>query len=545
MSPSYDIVFVGSGINSLVGAALLAQAGKRVAVLERNDYLGGAIKTAEITKPGFVHEVFSSWHPLFVSSPAYAQLEPELTARGVEYLNTELPTATALPDGSSSFLTASNERNVEEFARHAEADGEAWRETVASFMGNADIAFGMLGTELWSRDGVSLATKAFRRLGRGGLVEFTGELLSTCRDWSTETFEADQAHALFAPWVLHTGLGPDAASSGFMARVIAVAIELGGMPVPRGGGRVLVDALAGIVTDGGGSTEVETDVEEIVVSGGKAIGVRCAGDTVVRATEAVVANVTPTQLYGRLLAGGVVPEAARTEAGRFRYGRAEMQIHMALDEPPQWRGDERLGETAIVHVTPGLNGVSRAVNEAERGMLPAEATIVVGQPVTLDAARAPDGKSILWLQLQELPSWPTGDASYEIDVGDGSWTEELREAYADRIQERLAREITNLKGAVLDRVVFSPADHEAANINMVGGDIYAGSCALDQNLLWRPRPGLPGHRTPVANLFQIGASTHPGPGLGAGSGTLVARDLLRDGVVDRAVGWLGGLRAKM
>ena len=211
MSSSYDIVFIGSGINSLVGAALLANGGKRVAILELNDYLGGAIKTAEITKPGFVHEVFSSWHPLFVSSPAYEQLEPELTARGVEYLNTELPTATALPDGSSSFLTTSNELNVKEFARHAAADGEAWRETVAAFMSNADLAFGMLGTELWSRDGLGLATKALRRLGRGGLVEFTGELLSTCRDWSSETFDSEQAHALFAPWVLHTGLGPDAA----------------------------------------------------------------------------------------------------------------------------------------------------------------------------------------------------------------------------------------------------------------------------------------------------------------------------------------------
>ena len=125
-------------------------------------------------------------------------------------------------------------------------------------------------------------------------------------------------------------------------------------------------------------------------------------------------------------------------------------------------------------------------------------------------------------RLQELPSQPRGDAAGELDVGDGSWTEELREAYADRIQARLASEITNLDSAVLDRVVVSPADIERANINMVGGDIYAGSCALDQNLLWRPRPGLPGHRTAIGNLYQIGASTHPGPGLG-----------------DRALGWLG------
>lgn len=121
MSPTYDVVFIGSGINSLVGAALLARAGKRVTILERSDYLGGAIKTAEITKPGFVHEVYASWHPLFVSSPAYQELAPELAARGVEYLNTELPTATALADGSSVFLTTSTDATAAELARHARA----------------------------------------------------------------------------------------------------------------------------------------------------------------------------------------------------------------------------------------------------------------------------------------------------------------------------------------------------------------------------------------------------------------------------------------
>ncbi len=106
-------------------------------------------------------------------------------------------------------------------------------------------------------------------------------------------------------------------------------------------------------------------------------------------------------------------------------------------------------------------------------------------------------------------------------------------AYADRIQARLARHIPNLESATLKRVVLSPADIEAANVNMVGGDIYAGSCALDQNLVLRPLPGLPGHRTPVARLYHIGASTHPGPGLGAGSGTLAAKDILRPSIARR------------
>lgn len=219
-----------------------------------------------------------------------------------------------------------------------------------------------------------------------------------------------------------------------------------------------------------------------------------------------------------------------------------MQIHMALSEPPRWSGDERLGRTPVVHVTPGLDGVSRAVNEADRGLLPSEATIVCGQPVALDPSRAPAGSSIVWIQLQELPSVVRGDAAGELDVGDGSWTEEVRERYADRIQARLARHIGNLDSALLKRVVLSPADLEAANVNWVGGDIYSGSCALDQNLVWRPRPGLPGHRTSVEGLYHIGASTHPGPGLGAGSGTLVAHELLRPGLAQRALGRLQGVR---
>jgi phytoene dehydrogenase-like protein len=531
---AWDVVFVGSGVNSLAGGALLAKAGRRVLVLERNDYLGGAIKTAELTEPGFRHEVFASWHPLFVGSAAYAELQDDLAARGVEYLNTDLPTGSVFPDGSSAFLTTSHEENVADFERHAAGDGEAWGRVVAGFMPNADLAFGLLGTELWSRAGLALGLKAYRRLGRRGLLEFTGSMLSSCRDWLASTFASPRVQGLLAPWVLHTGLGPDAASSGFMARVIAVAIELGGMPVPRGGGVVLVDALAGMIRDAAGACETGRDVERILVRDGRAVGVRLADGEAIEATEAVVADVTPTQLYGRLLAEASVPSDVAEAARSFRYGRAEMQIHMALAERPQWKGDERLSRTAIVHVTPGLDGVSRAVNEAERGLLPAEATIVCGQPTTVDPSRAPDGRSIVWIQLQELPSRVRGDAGGELDVGDGTWTEALREHYADRIQARLAAHVENLESALLARVALSPADIEAANVNLVGGDIYAGSCALDQNLLWRPRPGLPGHRTPFEGLYQIGASTHPGPGLGAGSGTLVAQELLRPSLARRA-----------
>jgi phytoene dehydrogenase-like protein len=308
-----------------------------------------------------------------------------------------------------------------------------------------------------------------------------------------------------------------------MTQVIAVAVQEGGMPVPRGGSAKLPEALVQSIRDHGGSCETGCDVEAVVVRSSRATGVRLTNGETVEAARAVIANVTPTQLYERLLADVIVPGAVRAAAARFRYGRAEMQIHFALSEPARWDGDERLNRTAIVHVTPGLDGVSRAVNEAQRGLLPEEATIVVGQPLTIDPSRAPEGKGLLWIQLQELPR--------RLD-----WTDELRERYADRIQSRLARHIPNLESSLVRRVALGPHDLERANVNLRHGDPYAGALQLDQNFLWRPLGVSPGHRTPVDRLWHIGASTWPGPGLGAGSGTLVARRLLEPPRARRALG---------
>ncbi len=533
----YDAVLVGSGVNSLACGALLARAGWRVCVLERNDWLGGAIKTEELTEPGYLHDVYSAWHPLWVGGAAHAELGDELAARGLEYLNTELPTATAFPDGNAAFLLRTAEGNAQEL-------GPEWPDVLARFFPNADLAFGALGSELWSPAGLALAAKAVRRLGRAGALGFLGDVLQSSRDWLETTFASERAHGVLAPWVLHTGLGPDQATSGFMTQVIAVAVQEGGIPVPRGGGARLVDALVQLIRDHGGVCETDRDVERVLVRSGRAVGVRLTDGETIETERAVVASVTPTQLHERLLADVDVPAPVAEAARRFRYGRAEMQIHYALSEPPRWEGDERLAETAIVHVTPGLDGVSRAVNEAERGLLPVEATIVAGQPLTLDPSRAPEGRGILWIQLQELPWRIKGDAAGEIDAGSGEWTDELRERYADRIQARLALHVPNLESSIVRRVALGPHDLQRANVNLRHGDPYGGALALDQNFLWRPFGRSPGHTTPVERLWQIGASTWPGPGLGAGSGTLVARKLLEPPLTQRAVARVRGLAGR-
>jgi phytoene dehydrogenase-like protein len=540
----YDAICVGAGVNGLVCAAALARAGWRVCVLERGDAPGGAIRTAELTVPGYRHDVFSGWHPLFTGSAAYAGLGADLTARGLRYLNTEHPTATLFPDGTSRHFSTDRRANVAELAADVPEDGDAWSAAADELLGDADLTFGILGTELWSRGGLALARQAWRRKGAPGTLAFGADLLASARTWLASRFQSEAVHGLLAPWVLHAGLGPDDATSGYLLRVIAAALEMGGMPVPEGGGASLVDALSRLIADGGGRVEVGADVERVLVAGGRAVGVRLAGGAELRARRAVICSVTPTQLYLRLLDRADVPADVRLRAARFRYGRADMQVHLALSEPPRWSGDERLGRTAIVHLTSGLDGTARAVAEAERGLLPAEATIVCGQPMAVDLSRGPEGAWILWLQLQELPAHPRGDAAGELDVSEG-WTETLREAYADRIQRRLAAHVPNLERALRGRVVLSPADLERANINLVGGDPYGGACSLDQSFLWRPLPGRPGHTTAVRGLYHIGASTHPGPGLGAGSGWLVSQELLRPGLPGRVRFAVGTARERL
>jgi phytoene dehydrogenase-like protein len=518
----HDVVIVGSGINSLVCAAMLAKRGCRVCVLEREPVLGGCIRTEELTVNGFRHDTLSTLYPLFVTAPHFPLLQGDLERFGVRFVNTDLPTAVVRSDRCSLVFARSREKNIAELAALCADDGAAYASAMQEIERFAPLTFGMLGGEPLTRRSAGLLFKQFWNGGAQSLAEYFGSALLDCRSWLEGAFRSDLARALFAPWVLHVGLGPESAASALMGKLIMFTLEAAGSPMVVGGGANLVSGFASLIRSLGGELHTDADVERILVDGMVARGVRLVDGREFLASDAVVCNVTPTQLYGRLLSADRVPLKVRSQASRFRYGRGEMQIHLALNEPPQW-ADERLGRVAMLHVTDGIDAVSRAVNEAVRGLLPAQATIVVAQPTALDPSRAPPGKSILWIQLQELPSKIKGDAMCEIDCpADGSWTEAVRERYADRILQRLCNYIPNLSRSIIGRAVLSPADLQRININLVGGDPYSGSCELSQFMVWRPFSSVRNHATPVGRLFQIGASTHPGPGLGGMSGFMVA-----------------------
>jgi phytoene dehydrogenase-like protein len=524
MSHSVDAVVIGSGHNGLVAAAYLARAGWSVEVLERNDVPGGAVATEELTVPGYRHDTFSCWHPLFHASACWAELGDELRARGLHYVNAEdVVTATVRGDGSAVVAHRDPERMAGELAP---ADAAAYAEDVGALGSQMDVVGELLGTELHSPHALRLAGRLGRRLGvRDGLA-FGARLTSSARGWLETRFEGREVPDLLAPWVLHTGLTPDDSGGGFQLLALAGGLHELGLPVVRGGSRGFVDAFVRLIEDHCGRVRCGAEVERIVTSGGRATGVVANGERT-ETRRAVIANTTPTQLYGRLLGGdAAVPERVAREAARFRFAdRAGTQIHLALSEPPRWRGDERLAAAPIVHLTDGLDAVSRACAEARAGLLPAEPTIVCGQPTALDPSRAPAGGATLWIQLQEVPYEPRGDAAGEIEVRAGGWSAELEDAYADRIVARLARHIENLPEAIVGRAVLSPPTLERRNPNFARGDIYAGATTLDQSYLWRPLPSHGAHATPVPGLYHCGASTYPGPGLNAASGRIVARHL--------------------
>jgi phytoene dehydrogenase-like protein len=521
-----DYIVVGSGINALVCAALLGGKGRKVMVLERNDRIGGCIRTESATAPGFVHDIMATTFVLFVTSPAFAALGPALAERGLSFAESDTPTGVLLPDGRHAVLSKDRARNIAAFDALAAGDGKAFDAEMQGFGGNAGFVFALLGGALWSTATLKLVAREGWRRGVRGLAGFFGEALASGRAHLETRYRSEVTQALFAPWVLHCGLGPESAYGGEMVKVIGFALEAAGAPIANGGAQRALDAFEKLITDRGGTIRVGADVARIEIDGrGKACGVRLADGSRLLARQGVICSVAPGQLYQRLLKDRPLPAEVSDGLERFRYGKGNMQMHYALSSPPRWKSPE-LGKVALLHLTPGLDGVSRASNECERGLLPAVPTICVGQPTALDPSRAPEGKAILWLQLPEAPRIVKGDAAGEIAApADGRWTEAVREQYADRVEAILASHIDGFHDSVIARRAYSPADLEAMNTNLVGGDPYGGFCGLEQFFIWRPFKSSVNHRTHVPGLYHIGASTHPGPGLGGGSGFLLAQQL--------------------
>ncbi len=535
MSDNFDYIIVGSGINSLVCASLLGKKGHKVLLLERNAEIGGCIRSEAITESGFIHDVMATTFVLFITSPAYAALADDLGRHGLEFCHAEFPSGVLRPSQEAAIVTMDRSKNQQHFDEISQGAGAQHVQDVQMIEQNADLIFSLLGAQLWTVKTAKLLAKYAWKNSLNHLSQFIGEAMRPARAWLENFYPHPTMQALWAPWVLHVGLSPESSYSSQMAKVIAFALEAAGAPIVKGGASNLLTAFTSLIKENSGEIITDADVQKINLNqSGQAKSVSTANKTFY-ANKGVICSTTPEQLYHHLLKDADVtkhPHMARnqTASQHYRHGKGNFQMHYALSALPEWHSKgvsgQQMQKIALLHLTDGIDAVSKATNEAERGHLPVTPTICVGQPHALDASRCPDGTAILWLQLPEAPRYIKGDAAGIITAPkDGQWDEKIREQYADRVEEILKQHIKNFDAIKLSRRAYSPADLQQLNGNLVGGDPYGGSCALDQFFIWRPFSHSKNHQTPVKNLYHIGASTHPGPGLGGGSGFLVANQL--------------------
>jgi phytoene dehydrogenase-like protein len=516
-----DAVVVGAGINGLVAAAELAIGGWSVALVDANERIGGFIATEQLTEPGYRHDTYSSFHPLFISGAAYGALGAALHRHGMEYLNTDRWVTGSVSERGVVLAHRDPMRTIENFG--VPSDRDAYLAILGEFGAYAPQILAVMGSELTPWRLARVAASTLRRHKVAGTMQLLRSLAQSGRAFVRERFSGWEVDALWVPWLLHAGLGPDSASGSLTLTLLPPAMHQFGMPLVRGGQGRFVDAFAGLFEELGVALVLGEAVTGIDVEGRRAVGVRL-GDRLIRARRAILASMAPGQLYTQMLPPGTVPARVAGQARRYRPGKGMMQIHVALDGPVRWT-DARLGEVPVLHVSNGADSTGIACSQALAGLIPAEPTIVVGQQHILDPSRVPDGKALLWLQLHEVPPTPRADSAGELDTSAG-WDEALQAGYADRVLRRIEAFAPGLRGLVRRIRPISPAGLESVNRNAISGDGYAGSAELDQTLFWRPIANAPHHRTPVPGLWQIGASTHPGPGLGGTSGHLAAQQLL-------------------
>ena len=518
---TYDAIVIGSGVNGLVAAAELATEGWSVAIVEQNDRLGGFIDSGEMTLPGYTHDTYLSWHPLFVSGGAYATLGKALEARGLEYANTDGALTGSISTGRAALAYRDAATTAEGF-EHPE-DRDAYLAMMAQMGDRANLVFGLLGSEVRSGTAVKLALGSLRTEKVKGMLGLARDAVMSGRAFGRDRFVGSEVDQMWAPWLLHAGISPDSATGGMMIPVRAMTMHGFGLPTVKGGARNFVGAFERLLTEHGATFLTGRQAERIIVEDGHATGVVTDKGTI-RARKSVIASVTPQALYGTLLKDANVPTPIREQARRFRPGRAAMQLHIALDRPLTWT-DERFQDVPLLHISDGSGSTGIACAQADAGVIPATPTIVVGRQHVLDPSRVPDGKGSLWLQLQEVPWQPTADGGGTIAV-DGTWTNDAVKQYLDRVLARVEEHAPGLTASILDTKVITPADLVAVNPNAVNGDPYGGSMELDQNLLWRPLPDSGKHTTVIKSLLHIGASTHPGGGLSGGAGHLAAQQVL-------------------
>jgi phytoene dehydrogenase-like protein len=504
-----DAVVIGAGPNGLVAANLLADAGWSVHVLEREAEPGGAVKTAELTLPGFRHDVFSAFYPLAAASPAFRRLG--LERFGLEWRHGPLVLAHPARDGSCVVLSRNLDETCASLDSFARGDGAAWRELTALWRRAREPLLRGLVTPLPAiRSAFGLAT-----LGRD-LPSFLRIALDPVSRLAETRFRGAGAARLLAGNALHADFRPESPLSGFFGWLLCSLGQDVGYPFPRGGAGELTAALVRRLEARGGTVTCGARVGHVVVRGGRAVAVRIDDGRELEARRAVIADVAAPSLFLRLLDRDVVPARFLRGMRQFTWDWATVKVDWALDGPIPWASPEAR-RAPVIHIAEGVDELSAWATALEHGVVPRELFVVFGQYAMGDETRAPTGKETAWAYTHV----PQG---VRIDAAE----------LAAQIEARVEELAPGFGALVLGRHVAGPDDLERANENLVGGAINGGTAKLRQQLVRRPPGSFGRPETGIGGLYLASASAHPGGGVHGGPGTIAARCALRRTTADAA-----------
>jgi phytoene dehydrogenase-like protein len=465
-----DAVVIGSGPNGLAAAIVLARAGLQTVLREAQPAVGGGLRSAELTLPGFTHDVCAAVHPLALSSPLFRSLP--LSDYGLEWIQPPAALAHPLDDGTAVML----ERSLDATAAGLGAGADGWRRLLGPLLAHWDA---LAEDVLASPARIPHHPVLMARFG----VRAIRSAVAVAR-----RFRGDRARALFAGSAAHSFLSLDAPGSAAYGMLLSVSGHAVGWPIVRGGSQRFADALAEYLRSLGGEVVTNAPVEHL---------------DEVRGARVVMLDLGPHQVAR--LAADALPARYRRALLRYRYGAAAYKLDWALDGPVPWTAPE-CAHAATLHLCGTLEEVAASEAMHERGAVHDRPFVLFVQPTLFDGSRAPAGKHIAWAYCHVPNGW-TGDVT----------------AHIERQVERFA---PGFRDRILARSAITPADFERRNANLIGGDINGGAMDLRQ-LFARPVARFDPYRTPLRGVYLCSASTPPGGGVHGMSGYHAAQSALK------------------
>jgi phytoene dehydrogenase-like protein len=475
-----EAVVIGSGPNGLAAAITLARAGLEVEVHEAADTIGGGARSAELTLPGFVHDVCSSIYPLGVGSPFFRELDLD-----VDWVHSHAAVAHPLDDGRAVTL----ERSIDATAAQLGPDAAAYRSLIEPLVEGWDALEPVLLAPLVPPS-PRAAARLVASLGVHGAARAARAALSDARGLAERVFAAEPARALWAGNAAHSILPLESRPTAAFALALLVPGHVYGWPIVRGGSQGLSDALAARLQALGGTIRLSSPVDGLP------------------AARVILADVAPRELLR--IARGSLPARYARELERFRLGPAAFKLDWALEGPIPWRAPE-CRRAATVHLGGTFQEIAESERRPSRGLPPERPFVLLAQPSLFDESRAPQGKHTAWAYCHVPHGW-RGDAT-------------------DAVEAQVERFAPGFRDLILARSVLPPAALEARNRNLVGGTIDGGAMTLAQTL-FRPARRLVPYRTGRTGLYLCSASTPPGGGVHGMCGYHAARRALADLRID-------------